>query len=440
MPVLIRDSGNANVSDQMIVTYATPAHVVNSVLIVDKPMAVSSDVIYVQSPNGFRVNDRIIVNAKNGGLPLGGDCELSTVTAVTLGDSLGNVTTGMVALSHPPLSKATYLPTGSTDGASVLNLGQVGEASRTFFDVGPGAGACTPAQSCQLRSTDLLTPGATAVPIAQNVVLFKAQYGVDCAANGVITWTSATASGVCGRNYTPDDFMPPAPAVAAQGMTTVQYAQWLSRIRAVRIAVVVRSDEPDLKDPALVGQTATLFDCSTHDAACQGSVAIDNTVLYGRLALPDVRDDRPDAQRDLQQRTVAMPARAPLSVRPRAQRGVVLFIALIAMVVLSLAGVALIRAVDTSGSAAGNIAFREASVTAVNLAIEQAVDWLYVSKTLNPDTDVDTTHHYYGKLQAGELSNGLPAVLVRHVRDDEAASTPSAPPTSIRPPMPRCAP
>jgi hypothetical protein len=94
-----------------------------------------------------------------------------------------------------------------------------------------------------------------------------------------------------------------------------------------------------------------------------------------------------------------------------AQRGVVLFIALIAMVVLSLAGVALIRAVDTSGSAAGNIAFREASVTAVNLAIEQAVDWLYVSKTLNPDTDVDNAHHYYGKLQPGELPNGLPAVL-----------------------------
>jgi hypothetical protein len=95
----------------------------------------------------------------------------------------------------------------------------------------------------------------------------------------------------------------------------------------------------------------------------------------------------------------------------RSQRGVVLFIALIAMVVLSLAGVALIRAVDTTGSAAGNIAFREASVTAVNLAIEQAVDWLYVSKTINPDTDVDNAHHYYGKLQAGELTNGLPAVL-----------------------------
>jgi hypothetical protein len=95
----------------------------------------------------------------------------------------------------------------------------------------------------------------------------------------------------------------------------------------------------------------------------------------------------------------------------RGQRGVVLFIALIAMVVLSLAGVALIRAVDTSGSAAGNIAFREASVTAVNLAVEQAVNWLYVSKTLNPETDVDLAHHYYGKLQPGELPNGLPAEL-----------------------------
>src|SRR5262249_19535644 len=93
------------------------------------------------------------------------------------------------------------------------------------------------------------------------------------------------------------------------------------------------------------------------------------------------------------------------------QRGVVLFIALIAMVVMSLAGVALIRAVDTSGSAAGNIAFREASVAAVNLAIEQAVNWLYISKTLDPETDVDIAHQYCGKLQAGELPNGVPAVL-----------------------------
>lgn len=99
------------------------------------------------------------------------------------------------------------------------------------------------------------------------------------------------------------------------------------------------------------------------------------------------------------------------SSRPHRQRGIVLFIALIAMVVLSLAGVALIRSVNTSGSVAANIALREASITAVNLAIEQGVDGIYISKTINPDTDVDAVHHYYGKLQAGEKPNGVPAVL-----------------------------
>jgi type IV pilus assembly protein PilX len=95
---------------------------------------------------------------------------------------------------------------------------------------------------------------------------------------------------------------------------------------------------------------------------------------------------------------------------PRQQQGVVLFIALIAMVVLSLAGVALIRAVDTTGSVAGNIAFREASIPAVNLAIERAVDALYVSKLINQEQD-DVAHRYFAKLQAGEKPNGLPAVL-----------------------------
>jgi type IV pilus assembly protein PilX len=94
---------------------------------------------------------------------------------------------------------------------------------------------------------------------------------------------------------------------------------------------------------------------------------------------------------------------------PQRQRGVVLFIALIAMIVLSLAGVALIRAVDTTGSVAGNIAFRQASIPAVNMAIEEAVNALYNS-TLNPEKD-DPAYRYYATLQAGELSNGVPATL-----------------------------
>ena len=106
-----------------------------------------------------------------------------------------------------------------------------------------------------------------------------------------------------------------------------------------------------------------------------------------------------------------MPMTAQRVARPQSQRGVVLFVALIAMVVLSLAGVALIRAVDTSGSAAGNIAFREASVTAVNRAIEQAVNRLFVSKVIFPETDVDVANNYYGKLQLLEHPNGVPDAL-----------------------------
>jgi len=99
------------------------------------------------------------------------------------------------------------------------------------------------------------------------------------------------------------------------------------------------------------------------------------------------------------------------------QRGVVLFVALIAMVVMSLAGVALIRSVDTTGSVAGNLAFREASTPAVNMAVEEAVQALYLAKPkvpataiVNPELD-DAAHRYYAKLQPGELPNGVPAVL-----------------------------
>ncbi len=66
----------------------------------------------------------------------------------------------------------------------------------------------------------------------------------------------------------------------------------------------------------------------------------------------------------------------------RTQGGVVLFVALIAMVILSLAGVALVRAVDSSTGVAGNLAFRQSSIAPVNLAIEKAVDAIFKSKTI----------------------------------------------------------
>ena len=72
----------------------------------------------------------------------------------------------------------------------------------------------------------------------------------------------------------------------------------------------------------------------------------------------------------------------------RAQRGVVLFIALIVLVAMSLAGVALIRSVDTGSVISGNLAFRQAAMHVGDNGIEAARTWLLAtsSATLYNDT------------------------------------------------------
>jgi type IV pilus assembly protein PilW len=256
-PVLINDGGGVNAPDSLIVAYSLALHVVSPVQFVDPP-ATGTGPLYVQSPNGFQANDRVIAINPRDPVTNSPDCELSVVTAVVPGDAGGDATTGIVGLTLSktyPLAK-TYTAGAPPDGSKLLNLGQQSEVARTLYDIVNG----------QLRSTDLLTAGATANPIAQNVVLLKAQYGIDCGGNGVVTWTSATNNDLCGDGitYTPDD------VTAFNGPT-------LARLRAVRIGIVVRSDEPDLKDKTLTGQKAVLFNCST--GACQGSISLDNAIL-----------------------------------------------------------------------------------------------------------------------------------------------------------------
>jgi type IV pilus assembly protein PilX len=59
-----------------------------------------------------------------------------------------------------------------------------------------------------------------------------------------------------------------------------------------------------------------------------------------------------------------------------AQRGVVLFIALIVLVAMTLAGLAMMRSVDTNNLIAGNLAFKNAATSAGDAAIESARTWL----------------------------------------------------------------
>jgi Tfp pilus assembly protein PilX len=66
----------------------------------------------------------------------------------------------------------------------------------------------------------------------------------------------------------------------------------------------------------------------------------------------------------------------PLSPLARAQRGVVLIIALIVLVAMSLGGVAILRSVDTATLIAGNYAFKQSTLHGANTGIEAAFQWI----------------------------------------------------------------
>ena len=99
------------------------------------------------------------------------------------------------------------------------------------------------------------------------------------------------------------------------------------------------------------------------------------------------------------------------------QRGVVLFVALIALVVMSLAAVALIRSVDTATVISGNLAFRQAATTSSDRGLDDptggAINWLTTTDTANSakDPTTDATHTFnITSASAGYYSNADPAL------------------------------
>ena len=65
---------------------------------------------------------------------------------------------------------------------------------------------------------------------------------------------------------------------------------------------------------------------------------------------------------------------------PRQQRGAVLFIALIVLVAMTLAGIAIMRSVDTTTLIAGNIAFKQGTIQSSDNGIEGAYQWLLANR------------------------------------------------------------
>lgn len=91
--------------------------------------------------------------------------------------------------------------------------------------------------------------------------------------------------------------------------------------------------------------------------------------------------------------------RLPLArSRQAAQRGVVLLVALVVLVAISIAGIAMIRSVDTATLVAGNLAFQQAATHAADKGIESAVTMLREKATS-------------GALNTNDGSNGYVATL-----------------------------
>ncbi len=285
LPVMVTAGASANQSDQLLVFYSTSPRVVHPVWfsgIVNTPNPLAVD-----SPNGFKVGDWVIATNRSA------NCSLANVTGIapysgTLGPYPPADENGKVALAYTPASAFNF-----NADSRVINLGQRMMRIRYLVDWDPTAvPALRGKAQLTSQSVNWQDPGAPlpVVPLAQNIVLMKVQYGVDTDADDLLDcWTSAIAASPCGGV----DFSGPTDAAALGGGGAFANAATLPQVRsikAVRVAIVVRSEHQERQDAlsaSLVGQTAWLFNCAANDATCQGRIQIDNTVLedYSRYRI-----------------------------------------------------------------------------------------------------------------------------------------------------------
>lgn len=268
IPILITDGGAANVPDSLVVFYGNPIHVANPVVFLGPAMTTPAPFL-VQSPNGFKQGDWVIA-----GDATTGDCMLTQITAPPTPDVIYGGQGG-VDISYSPAPAGIPF----SQSAKLVNLGQDnnGLIDRVQYSIDPA--------KLQLVSQVVATAGAIAaqaqVPVAANIVLMKAQYGIDPVGTGLVTfWTSAVPAAQNSANTNGIDY-----SVGNIGSAATTAAV-IRTIKAVRIGIVVRSEEVNLKDAALANQPAQyLFNCSANtNAACQGRIKVDNVGNGGVFA------------------------------------------------------------------------------------------------------------------------------------------------------------
>ena len=235
IPLLITDGGGDNNSDSFVVYYSVARTLLSPALFTNTSVANAAYI--VQSANGFKKGDLIVAISNPSGT---GDCYTSRITAdVPVPDA-----NGIVTITH------TGAPVTIGASSTLFNLGPANLVQKVRYDVSSGT----------LRSTSLLDssgiPDATQAPnpLASNIVTMKVQYGLDTVGDGLIHhWVP----GVAGTAYGDWD---PATLLAAPIAT-------LNKIKAARVAILVKSEQPD-RDLIGQGYTSTVFNDCADGGSC----------------------------------------------------------------------------------------------------------------------------------------------------------------------------
>ena len=91
------------------------------------------------------------------------------------------------------------------------------------------------------------------------------------------------------------------------------------------------------------------------------------------------------------------------SVRQR-QSGLALMVALIALAAMTLAGVALVRSIDTNALIAGNLAFRQNATTSGDKGVEAARTWLINKSSTSLESDATDSGYYATRMSGLDLT------------------------------------
>jgi hypothetical protein len=98
----------------------------------------------------------------------------------------------------------------------------------------------------------------------------------------------------------------------------------------------------------------------------------------------------------------------PFRPRPASQRGISLIISLIVLVALTLAGIALMRSVDTGNVIAGNFAFRQTALQATDAGVEAA--FAQLPSIIATSLESPIANQYYPLMQPLD-ANGIPSTV-----------------------------